>query len=123
MTDIIGGTVYFLLDGVQYKCRGDVKYFTGSKEKTGVMGTDGFHGVKVTPVLPYLELSVSDSGGLDSKTLEEANDVTATLELGSGKQVVYRNAYSTKAPEMDAVEGQGTLRIEAPEAEEVTVGG
>lgn len=121
--NIVGGIAFIRIDGLQYKVRGNAKYSTAASERESVAGMDGVHGYKETVKVPFVEMDLSDSGSLELKSISAKTDITVTLELGSGKQFVLRNAWCVTAPELDATEGQFTVRFEGLSAEELLASG
>jgi len=84
---------------------------------------DRIHGYKEMIEAPFVEMAVSDAGDLDTKKFQKATDITVTVELGSGKQFVLRNAWHVPQIEVDGVEGQMTLRFEGLSGEELPTHG
>lgn len=117
---LVGGIAYVKVNGQQYALKGNLTYSPGTLERETVLGMDGIHGYKQTPKAPMVEMDLTDSPELDMKTFEEMTDVTVTVELGNGKQFVLSNAWCTMAPEIDATEGQGTVKFEGLKGEVIT---
>src|SRR5687767_5733525 len=89
-----GGLCYFKANGQQYDCRADVKYSVTDIVRETVKGMDGIHGYTESKEAPFIEGTFSDAGNLDTKAFQAMTDVTITLELGNGKQVILRNAWN-----------------------------
>lgn len=121
MGQIVGGTAYLKTNGQQYKLRGNLTYFAGSLEREDVVGMDGVHGYKEMPKAPFVQADLTDAPNLDAKQFETMTDVTVSIQLGNGKQFILSNAWCTQAPEMDASEGQGTVRFVGLRGEVLTV--
>jgi len=113
----VAGTAYFKIDGVQYMLRGNMKISLGSFERESVVGQDGYHGIKETPQASFIECDITDQANLDLNVLEQLSNVTVTAELINGKVAVLRNAYQINKLELDAGEGQITVRFEGPKGE------
>lgn len=115
----VGGIAYLKIDGVQYDLRGNAKYSPGDIERESVAGMDGVHGYKEMVAVPYIEMDLTDRPTIEIKKLQALNDVTVTLELINGKAFTLRNAWYVTRAEMDAAEGQMTVRFEGKSGEEV----
>jgi hypothetical protein len=123
VNNIVGGTFYFFIDGLQYKARGNAKYCVATNEKESVVGVDGPHGFLKKPKMPWIEIDITDQGNLNTKLFQDMDDVTVTGENANGKTVVFRNATCTTPPEVDAIQGQFSVKFEAPDAEELIANG
>jgi len=116
----VAGTAYFKVNGTQYSLRGNMKISLGSFERESVVGQDGYHGIKETPQASYIECDITDRPNLDPNILEQLSNVTVTAEMINGKVAVLRNAYQVNKLELDAGEGQLTVRFEGPQGEWLT---
>lgn len=110
----VAGTAYFKVNGLQYSIRGNMTIALGGVERESVVGLDGYHGIKETPVAAFIECDITTTADLDIATLQRAENVTVTAELSNGKVAVLYNAYQVNNLEIDAVEGQLTARFEGP---------
>jgi hypothetical protein len=115
---IISGRISLKVDGEQMKAKGSFKVNPGRDKKEKVLGSDGVHGTKSMPQVPYIEGKVTDYGaGFDLEKLYNAEDVTATLELGNGKTfALYGGSYAA-AGDYDSEEAELDFRIEGEFAE------
>lgn len=114
MATKVGGTARLLINGTQYPLRGDLTISLGNVSRESIVGIDQYHGVKETPVASWIEMSLTDLGDIDITTLQNLDDVTVNVELANGKQAVLRNAAQVNPVELNAVDGQYTLRFEGP---------
>lgn len=108
----IGGILYFEVDGERFSVRGNVTYSTGNVERESIVGQDKYHGYKETPMAPYIQMDVTDALGTESTVLNNARGVRCTLGLANGKTVTLTNATQINQIEVDAVEGQFSIRFE-----------
>ena len=115
----VGGTAYVKVDGVQLQLRGNLTTNIGDKERETVVGQDGVHGFTEKPMAPFIECEITDHRDLDIPALGEITDATVTAEMATGKVYVLRNAWSLKAPDLNAAEGSMTIRFEGLRGEEV----
>jgi hypothetical protein len=123
MTNKVGGIAYIKVDGKQFLLRGNLKYGPADRERETVAGMDQVHGFKEMVKTPFVEMDLTDTAGLNVKKFQEMTDVSVVVELGNGKQFVLSNAWCVTAPEVDASEGQFTVRFEGLRGEEITVNG
>ena len=120
--NLIGGRIELSIDGEVYDAKGDFTYNLGADKREGVVGSDGVHGFKSSPQLPFIEGAITDRGTLDLSSvlrLGEEGDVTATLALANGKTVVLRSAWYAGDGNVTTAEGEVQLRLEGLSAVEV----
>lgn len=115
----VGGIAYFKINNIQYALRGNMKYSAALFEREVVTGMDGIHGFKESFKAPYLECDVTDRGNLSTELLNQLTDATITVELNNGKIFTLNNAACLTQIEVDAMEGQFTIRFEGLSAKEV----
>jgi len=113
MATKVGGTARLLINGTQYPLRGNLTISLGNISRESIVGIDQYHGVKETPVASWIEMDVTDMGDIDISLLQGLDDVTVNVELANGKQAVLRNAAQINPVELNAVDGQFTLRFES----------
>lgn len=101
-TNRLGGIAFASIDGKTVPLRGDLKYSPGSINREGVTGQDGPHGYKETPVFPWMSITLSDTGGLTVADFNAITNSTIVAQLGNGKVVTGRNAFSVDVQEVDA---------------------
>lgn len=118
--EAVAGSLYLKIDGEQYDLRGDIKISPVNVQREGIVGLDGPHGFKETPVLPYIEAMITDGAGLSLQDLMALTNSTVTAELKNGKTYILREGFTTTAIELDGDEGQFSLRFEGPQMEELT---
>lgn len=116
----VGGICYVKINEVQYPLRGNLKYAPGRRESEEVVGQDGeVHGFKVTGKAPYIEMDVTDRGNMSVALLNDLEGATVTAEMNNGKVFVLKNAKQMNHIEVDASEGQFTVRFVGTEGREV----
>jgi hypothetical protein len=115
----VGGTIYFKVDGAQYKAKGGFSYNLGQPKREGVVGADGVHGYKESPQIPYVEGEITDSADLDVQAFLNLTGVTVTLELANGKTILVRDAWYAGEGKTQTDEGNIEVRFEGMSAEEV----
>jgi len=116
----VGGICYLKVDGTQYALRGSLKVQPLSQKREMVVGQDGVHGVKVTPIVPYIEGEFTDLGGLSLVSLGDIEGATVTAELANGKVYALRDAGWVGEHPIDTAEGKLPFRFEGVECLEQT---
>jgi len=114
-----GGIVFVKVDGAQLSAKGEFTYSLLDSKKEGIVGSDGIHGYKELPVIPYIEGEITDSIDLDAKSLIKLTDATVTLELANGKVIVLRGAWYAGDGVTGSEEGNIAVRFEGTSIEEV----
>jgi hypothetical protein len=111
------------IDGVTYLAKDGVNYSLGGDKQESVMGIDRKrHGVKVTGMVAYLDVTITDGGqGFDVKALTQIDDSIVTVDLENGKTIKFAHANYAAEGKVNAGEGEIEARFECdPEyAEEI----
>jgi len=115
----IGGIIRVKVDGTQFFAKGAFSYRVNPAMKEMVVGSDQVHGYKEMPQVPFIEGAITDRGNLDLLSLQEAVDVTVTLELANGKVIVLRNAVYASEGAVGTEEGEIEARFEGLTGEEI----
>ena len=115
----IAGVAFVKVDGEQFALRGDLTISIDMFERAGFAGADGVHGYTETPRVPFIEGSFTDKGGLSLARLATFCNVTVTAETLNGKTYLLRNAWTSTARELNAIEGSVTIRWEGMSGEEI----
>jgi tail tube protein len=115
----IAGVAYLRVDGRQYALRGNLTVSIDMDEREGVPGQDGVHGYIERPRVPWIEGDLSDIGGLSIQALRRIRNTTVQAELANGKKYLLRNAWTSTALELNAADGQVTVRWEGMRGEEL----
>lgn len=111
-TNRIAGTAFLAIDGTSYLARGEFSYSPALVERESVPGIDTIHGYIEKPYVPFIEGTLTNSGGLDVAAINAMTDVTVTLELANGKTIIGRNMWTTSAQEVGVDEGKVKFRVE-----------
>ncbi len=107
------GRVYLKVDGTQYDAKGDFSYNLGNDNREAIIGADGVHGYKETPQVAYIEGAITDRADIDLDRLTQADNVTVTLELVSGKTIVLANAWFAGEGGVTTGEAEVAVRFES----------
>jgi hypothetical protein len=108
----IGGTLFLMVNGIQYPARGSWEYSPTSSEKTGVAGQDGVHGYTEKPSVPSMKGDVSDFGGISIQALQTLPIAVATLELANGKNVIGVDGWVKGTITSNTEDGKYSLELE-----------
>lgn len=107
------GRIFVKVDGTQYDAKGDFTYGLGLPKREAIVGSDGVHGYKETPQVPFIEGVFTDSSSLDLATLQQIDNATVTLELANGKIVGLSNAWYASEGNVSTGEGEIPVRFES----------
>jgi hypothetical protein len=108
----IGGTLFLMINGVQYPARGSWEYTPTMSERTGIAGQDGVHGYTEKPTVPSMKGDVSDFGGISIQALQQSTVSVATLSLANGKVVVGHDGWVKGAITSHTEDGKYSLDLE-----------
>lgn len=115
----IGGTLFAKVNGAQVKTKGSWTYNLGNPKREQVVGSDGVHGYKELPQVPYCDGIITDQPDLDVSALQNIVDGDIILELANGKTVAFRNACYAADGDVTTEEGEIQVRFEAEGAREL----
>jgi hypothetical protein len=118
----IGGTIFVKRNGTQFRAKGSWTYNLGRMKKTAVVGSDGVHGFKVEPQVPFIEGSITDQGTMSATDLLDTEGATITLELANGKIIQLSDASFCGEGNITTEEGEIAARFEGLECEEIRKG-
>ena len=110
--NISSGIIKLFADNTVFNILGEVKYSMSTVEIEVVRGVDGHHSERHTPVTPFIEVKVSDSGDLDTGSLSGKRFEVVQGDLLNGKKPKLNKAIQVNRVEVDAVEGSLVLRFE-----------
>lgn len=111
-TNRLAGVAYIAVDGQTYMLAGDLTYSPGSVKRDTLAGQDRVHGYSESPRAPYISGTIRDAGSLTVAKFAAMNNVTISLELANGKQVVGRGMWTVDAQEVKTQEGTFEVRWE-----------
>ena len=114
-----GGMISVQVNGTVYDAKGSFTYGLGLPKREAIVGTDGVHGYKELPQVPFIEGAFTDKSDLDVKTLQSVKDGVITLSLANGKVVVLGGAYYAHEGSVGTEEGEIPVRFEGDSAEEI----
>ena len=117
-TETIGGTVYLKVNGQQYSLEGEMSVQPATTKNNKVIGPDGSGGTHTVAVVPYIEGTLWDLGGLSIQTLSQVDDATVTAELNNGKVYTLIGACFAAEPKVETVSGKVNFRFEGDDCDE-----
>lgn len=119
MSKRVGGIIFVKVDGAQFRVKGSWTYNLGKAKREGVVGSDGVHGYKEMPQIPFIEGAITDDPDISIESLLETKDATITLELANGKVVSLKDAWFAGDGNMTTEEGELEARFEGLECDEI----
>jgi hypothetical protein len=119
-TTVLGGTLIFKVNGVQYSLAGTFTYDIGGTERDMRTGPDGVHGTiqKFRP--PMVDCELQDGPAVSLAAIQAIDGVTITLELANGKTAVFQQASQVSDLVNDVVEAKIKCKFGAVSAQEFT---
>lgn len=113
------GLISIAINGELLDAKGEFTYNLGTPIREPIVGADRIHGFKETPGTPMLKGQITDRRGLDVKKLSSVVDATITLQSGTGKTVVFRQAWAGGGFDVGTSESAIDVTFYALSAEEV----
>lgn len=113
------GLISIAVNGELLDAKGEFTYNLGTTQRAAVVGADRVHGFGEKVGVPRLEGQITDRKSLDLRKLTEIQDATVTLLTGTGKTVVFRNAWFAGEGKVSTSESAIDVAFEALSAEEV----
>jgi hypothetical protein len=120
-SNLIAGTAQVTTDGVTQQLEGGLKYSVSTVKREALVGKDGFHGWKETPVTGSITMSLRDAGNLSVAAFNAMRNSTIVAQLANGKIVVGRNMGATDVQEVDTEDAKFEVKFEGPQVTEQTV--
>lgn len=120
-SNLIAGTAQVTVDGATYQLEGSLKYSVSTVKREAMIGKDGFHGWKETPVTGSISMSLRDAGNLTVANFNAMRNSTVVATLANGKIITGRNMGTTDAQEVDTDDAKFDVKFEGPEVVEQTV--
>ncbi|MGX9966068.1 phage tail tube protein [Roseomonas sp. F4] len=99
------GTAYVKVDGIQLALQGGLTINFGTVVREPMMGMDGPHGFKETPMMPSIEASFTKGPEISLATLSSITDSTVTAECTDGTVFVLSEAFQSGELAFNAAEG------------------
>lgn len=106
------GRVSIQVNGEVINVKGSVKYSTHSEAVETFRGIDGHAGAKITMVNPFVEVLVTDSADVNTQVFQNAEGLQVVVNQLNGKIITFSNCRQVNPVEVDAGEGEFTLRFE-----------
>ena len=119
MSRRLGGTINFKIDGQMYQAKGNFSWRINPEKKEQIVGSDGVHGHKAMPQVPYIEGAITDSPDMSVEELQAIEDATVILELANGKIISLEQACYAHEGEGTTEEGEIAVRFEGIKGKEV----
>lgn len=115
----IGGIIQIAADGVNFDAKGEFSHNLGAPLRKGLAGADRVHGYTETVQVPFIEGKITDTSRLNKKDLLNIKNATVTFVTPNGKTVMLRDAFYAGEGTFTSGEGEGDLRFEGFDAEEI----
>lgn len=115
----VAGLIRLQTNGEILRAKGAFTWNLGRVKREPVIGSDGVHGFKETPQVPFIEGAITDAGDIDGAALTGLRDATVNLKLGNGKMIVLSGAYYAGEGTGNTEESEIGVRWEGVEGEEV----
>lgn len=112
MANALAGTAILSVDGRNYLLEGSFRYSPSTKNRESLVGMDGVHGFKETPVPGFMSATLRDTQGLSVAALGAMTDVTVVAQLANGKVITMRNGWTTGVQEVDTLDAKVDVRWE-----------
>jgi hypothetical protein len=93
-TNRLAGTANVTVDGVTVMVAGDFEYSPSTVKRETLIGMDGVHGYKETPVAGFIAATIRDSGGTTVADFNSQTNVTVTALLANGKTIIGSGLWS-----------------------------
>lgn len=115
-----GGTIFIKTDGIQRQAKGAFSYNLGRPKREPIVGSDeAVHGFSEKPQPAKLEGLITDSDELNADDILLLRDSVVTLELASGKVIVFPNAFYSGDGDIETDNGEFQFMINSDPAEEI----
>jgi len=92
--------------------KGNWTYNMGHVKRDAIVGSDGVHGYKEVPQVPFMEGAVTDGKSLVLEDLLDFTDGTCTLHMRNKKVIELRNAWFAGEGTVDTEESEIAVRFE-----------
>ena len=117
----VAGLIRLQTNGEVLRAKGEFTWNLGKPKREAVVGSDGVHGYKETPQVPFIEGAITDAGDIDGAALVTLKDATVNLKIGNDKMIVLNKAWYAGEGTGNTGESEIGVRWEGDSAEEVTV--
>ena len=99
--------------------KGNFTYNPGRPKRDAIVGSDGVHGRKETPQVPFIEGAVTDGRSMVLDDLVLFQDGTVTLHMRNRKVFVLNEAWHAGEGTVDTEESEIAVRFEGLTGNEV----
>lgn len=115
------GVAFVKVDGRTIPLRGNLTVSPNIIERTMIAGQDSVHGYQELPRVPYIQLDMSTLPDVEIEELESQVGVTVVAQLANGRQYSLNDACCRGGIEINARDGQATIRWDGQTCEEMTI--
>jgi Phage tail tube protein len=119
MAERFAGVAFIMVDGDQFRLRGNLTVSPSPVERTMIAGQDVVHGYQELPRVPYIECDLSAMPELSLEGLLDQTDVTVVAELANGISYALSGATVKGGFEENTRDGQLRVRWEGLVCEEI----
>lgn len=117
----VAGLIQLQVNGEVLRAKGEFTWNLGKPMRESVVGSDGIHGYKETPQVPFIEGAITDLQDLSVATLVTTTNATVNLRLGNNKAIALNNAFYAGEGTGNTGESEIPVRWEGSDAQEVKV--
>jgi hypothetical protein len=110
--NLLAGSSSLSVNGVTYQLEGSLKYSPSTVKRETLMGPDGLHGFKETPVAGYMAFSLRDAGSLTVADFNAMRDALVVAQLANGKTIIGNNVGAVDIQEVDTTDAKFDVRFE-----------
>ena len=110
--NLLAGSSSVSIDGTSYQLEGSLKYSPSSVKRETLIGPDGVHGFKETPIAGSMSFSLRDAGSLTVADFNGMRDVLVVAVLANGKTVIGNNVWTVESQEVDTTDAKFDVRFE-----------
>jgi len=114
----LAGTASLTADGVTYMLVGDLSYQSSTVKRESLVGQDGVHGYKETPIAGKIQGTIRDAGDLTVADINAMVSVTLVVTLANGKTIIGRKMWTTEPQDVKTEEGTFEVVWEGPSVTE-----
>lgn len=111
MSKKIAGTCYIKADGVQFEVAGGVEFPLSHVKREVVMADGGPAGYSETATAPYVKLTAAVGREFPITKLQEATNMTVTVEAANGMVYTLSDAFVQGEPAIKATDGMVDLEF------------
>lgn len=115
------GVAFVKVDGQTIPLRGNLTVSPNVLERNMIAGQDSVHGYQELPRVPYIQLDMSTLPDVSIEDLEAQVGVTVVAQLANGRQYSLNDACCRGGIEINARDGQATIRWDGQTCEEMTI--